>query len=118
VESLKLAASTFIIPFAFVYRPQLLDFPNVGWNVLPPLVEVLLVQWVTSIALYGYFLRPIGAGVRTLFLALMVLGYWAMVTEAVHSTFVFTAAVVVLLTAVALRGRAKALVSKPQGGET
>ena len=104
-ESMKLAASTFIIPFAFVYRPQLLEFPNLGWNVVPPLVEVLLVQWTTSIALFGYFRRTLGTIERYLFGALTILGYWAMITEAIHSTFVFAGASAALLAAVALRGR-------------
>ena len=117
-ESLKLAASTFIIPFAFVYRPQLLAFPDVGWDVVPPVLEVLLVQWSTSIGLYGYFRRPLDAGERGLFLALAVLGYWAMITEAIHSTFIFSGAAAMLFAATALRGRLTALVSKPKGGET
>jgi TRAP transporter 4TM/12TM fusion protein len=114
-EAMKLASTTFIIPFAFVYRPQLLDFPNLGWNVVPPLFEVLLIQWTSSIALFGYFRRPLGATERGLFLALTVLGYWAMITEAIHSTFVFVGAAAVLFAAIALRS--PALVSNPSGGE-
>lgn len=116
-EAMKLASTTFIIPFAFVYRPQLLEFPNLGWNVVPPLVEILLIQWTSSIALYGYFRRPLGTVERSLFLALTVLGYWAMITEALHSTFVFVSAAAVLFAAVALRSPARALVSNPEGGE-
>ena len=117
-ESMRLAANTFIIPFAFVYRPQLLDFPNVGWNVVPPLLEVLLVQWCTSIALYGYFRRRLHAIEKAAFFGLTALGYWAMVTESIHSTYIFTGAAAATLAVVALRGRAKALVSTPQGGES
>ncbi|MBI2753049.1 MAG: TRAP transporter fused permease subunit [Betaproteobacteria bacterium] len=116
-ESMKLAATTFIIPFAFVYRPQLLDFPNLGWNVIPPLIEVLLIQWTSSIALFGYFRRPLAVAERILFYALTVLGYWAMVTEPIESTFIFVGAAAVLFTAVELRRPARALVSNPQGGE-
>ncbi len=117
VESLKLAANTFIIPFAFVFRPQLLDFPNIGWNVVPPLVEVLLVQASTSIAVYGYFRRRLNALERAAFAGLTFLGYWAMVTEAIHSTYVFIGAAAALLAVVVLRGGAPALVSTPKGGE-
>ncbi len=102
-ESMKLAATTFIIPFAFVYRPQLLEFPDLGWNVVPPLVEILLVQWVTSIAFFGFFRRPLSAIERTSFYVLTVLGYWALVTEAIHSTFVFVGAATAILALVALR---------------
>ena len=115
-ESLKLAASTFIIPFAFVYRPQLLDFPDLGWNVVPPLVEILLIQWTTSIALFGYFRRPLAGAERVLFYALTILGYWAMITEALYSTFVFGGVAAVLFAGVALRKSAPVLVSNPKGG--
>lgn len=102
-ESMKLASTTFIIPFAFVYRPQLLSFPDLDWNVVPPIVEILLIQWTSSIALYGYFRRQLSSVERWLFGALTLLGYWAMVTEALHSTFVFAGAAAALLVAVALR---------------
>jgi TRAP transporter 4TM/12TM fusion protein len=119
-ESLKLAASTFIIPFAFVYRPQLLEFPDLGWNVVPPLVEVLLIQWTSSIALFGYFRRPLTLAERVLFYGLTVLGYWAMVTEAIHSTYIFVSAAAVLLALTAMRrtatATARSVVTNPEGG--
>ena len=102
-ESMKLAATTFIIPFAFVYRPQLLAFPNLDWNVVPPIVEILLIQWTSSIALFGYFRRTLTTMERSLFGALTALGYWAMVTEALHSTFIFAGAVAALLVGVGVR---------------
>lgn len=103
-ESMKLASTTFIIPFAFVYRPQLLSFPDLEWNVVPPLIEILLIQWTSSIALYGYFRRALSTVESCLFGAVTVLGYWAMVTEALYSTFVFASAVVALFVIVGLRG--------------
>jgi TRAP transporter 4TM/12TM fusion protein len=115
-ESLKLAASTFIIPFAFVYRPQLLSFPNLDWSVLPPLLEILLIQWTSSIALFGYFRRELTTPERWLFGALTLLGYWAMVTEAIHSTLVFAAAAVALLAGVALRRMKIVPVALTKGG--
>jgi TRAP transporter 4TM/12TM fusion protein len=117
-ESMKLAASTFIIPFAFVYRPQLLDFPDVGWNVVPPLVEILLIQWTTSIALFGYFRRTLATSERVLFYALTILGYWAMITEAIHSTFIFVGAAAALFAAAALRRPAatRSVAVNPEGG--
>ncbi|TAN48064.1 MAG: TRAP transporter fused permease subunit [Betaproteobacteria bacterium] len=115
-ESMKLAATTFIIPFAFVYRPQLLDFPNLGWNVLPPLVEVLLIQWTSSIALFGYLSRVLSPVERSLFCGVTVLGYWAMITEPIHSTFIFVAAVAALFAIVLLRRPATVSVSTAEGG--
>jgi TRAP-type uncharacterized transport system fused permease subunit len=102
-ESMKLAATTFIIPFAFVYRPQLLDFPNLGWNVVPPVIEVLLIQWTSSIALYGYFRRSLTHVESAFFGAATALGYWAMITEAPSSTLVFLGATAAVMLAVAVR---------------
>ena len=102
-ESMKLAATTFIIPFAFVYRPQLLDFPDLGWNVVPPLVEILLIQWTSSIALYGYFRRTLTPVESAFFGAVTVLGYWAMITEPVYSTLVFLGATAAVMLAVGIR---------------
>lgn len=102
-ESMKLSATTFIIPFAFVYRPQLLDFPNLGWNVVPPLAEILLIQWTTSIALYGHFRRALAPSERALFGAATLLGYWAMVTEPTYSTLVFLGVTAAVMLAVAAR---------------
>ncbi|OGA48079.1 MAG: hypothetical protein A3G24_08015 [Betaproteobacteria bacterium RIFCSPLOWO2_12_FULL_62_13] len=102
-ESMKLAATTFIIPFAFVYRPQLLSFPNLGWDVVPPIVEILLIQWTSSIALFGHFRRPLSTVESGLFGAATLLGYWAMVTEALYSTFVFAGAVAALFVTVGVR---------------
>ncbi len=102
-ESMKLAASTFIIPFAFVYRPQLLDFPNVGWNVVPPLVEVLLIQWTSSIALFGHFRRELHPMESALFGAATLVGYWAMVHESINTTYVFLGAVGLAMSVVLIR---------------
>ena len=116
-ESMKLAATTFIIPFAFVYRPQLLSFPDMDWSVVPPLFEILLIQWTSSIALFGYFRRPLGPVERSLFGALTLLGYWAMITEAIHSTFVFAGAAALLLAAVGLRQGKVLPLPVTKGGE-
>ncbi len=115
-ESLKLAATTFIIPFAFVYRPQLLAFPNLDWNVVPPILEILLIQWISSIALFGYFRRELTGFERSLFAVLTLVGYWAMVTEALQSTFVFAGLAAVLFAGVGLRRGANVPIVVTKGG--
>lgn len=102
-ESLKLSATTFIIPFAFVYRPQLLDFPNVGWNIVPPLLEILLIQWTTSIGLFGYFRRPLQPLESWMFIGVTGLGYWAMINEALLTTGIFLGAATTAVAFVMLR---------------
>lgn len=56
-DAQKLMLTTFVIPFAFVYYPSLMSFPNLTWDVLIPIVTCLLLQWTVAITCYGYFLR-------------------------------------------------------------
>jgi len=98
MHAMKLAATTFIIPFAFVFNPELMAFPNISWKMIWAVVEVLVVQWTSSIFLYGYFRRSFTAVERFASLIVVLLGYTAiMQPEAVYtylalgSTVVFMA---------------------------
>ncbi|MEM6548149.1 MAG: TRAP transporter fused permease subunit [Pseudomonadota bacterium] len=77
-DAMKIAATTFIIPFAFVYSPELMSFPNMTWLVVPAILEVLLVQITVSIAAYGYCLRPLVWWERWVFLAAALCGFLGM----------------------------------------
>ena len=77
LHAMKLAATTFIIPFAFVFNPEIMAFPNVSWKMLWAVVEVLIVQWTSSIFLYGYFRRSFGPIERFVSFAIVMLGYTA-----------------------------------------
>lgn len=77
-ESMKLASTTFIIPFAFVFAPELMSFPNVTWWVLREIGEVVLIQWLAAVAAYGYALRPLGMIERIVFGVAAALGFLAM----------------------------------------
>jgi TRAP transporter 4TM/12TM fusion protein len=59
IESLKLVFPAFFIPFAFIYHPSLLAFPQVSWSLLVAMAGVILVQWNASVALYGVLRRPL-----------------------------------------------------------
>jgi TRAP-type uncharacterized transport system fused permease subunit len=76
-HAMKLAATTFIIPFAFVFNPELMAFPNFSWKMLWAVVEVLIVQWTSSIFLYGYFRRGFNAIERLAAFVVVLLGYTA-----------------------------------------
>ncbi|MGH7307826.1 MAG: TRAP transporter permease [Candidatus Rokuibacteriota bacterium] len=67
IESLKLVAPAFFVPFAFIYHPSLLDFPQVSWSLLAAMAGVILVQWNASVALYGFLVRPLGRVERGVF---------------------------------------------------
>jgi TRAP transporter 4TM/12TM fusion protein len=60
IESLKLVFPAFFVPFAFIYHPSLLAFPQVSWSLLLAMGGVILVQWNASVTLYGYVHRPLG----------------------------------------------------------
>lgn len=60
-DAMRFAAVTFIIPFAFVYNPSLLNFPHVGSDLVWSIIEVLVVQWVTAVAVFGYLRRRLSA---------------------------------------------------------
>jgi TRAP transporter 4TM/12TM fusion protein len=57
IESLKLVAPTFIIPFAFIYHRELLAFPTLSLAMLPPIGAVIAVQWALAVAGHGHFLH-------------------------------------------------------------
>ncbi|MAF07073.1 MAG: hypothetical protein CL389_04365 [Acidiferrobacteraceae bacterium] len=59
VDSMKIACTTFIIPFAFVFRPELMSFPDVTAVTLATAVLILLMQLTISAANYGYFLKDL-----------------------------------------------------------
>ncbi|MEZ5909131.1 MAG: TRAP transporter fused permease subunit [Hyphomicrobiaceae bacterium] len=78
IDSMKLALTTFIIPFAFVFAPELMSFPNVTLAVLREIGEVVLIQWLVSVAAYGYCFRDLNGLERMLFAVAGVLGFLAM----------------------------------------
>jgi len=95
-QAMKMAMTTFIIPFAFVFSPELTSFPNLTWQVLPPLAEVLIIQLTVAIASYGYLFRNLNALERWAMAAAALFGFLGM-TEQGNAFFVTQAAVFVPL---------------------
>jgi TRAP transporter 4TM/12TM fusion protein len=96
-HAMKLAATTFIIPFAFVFNPELMAFPNFSWKMLWAVVEVLIIQGTSSIFLYGYFRRRLTLAERFCSFAVVMLGYTAMIRSEPAYTYVALASTVALL---------------------
>lgn len=84
VDSMKIASTTFIIPFAFVASPELMSFPNMTWSVVPAFLEVVAIQGAVSIAAYGYFLRNLNWWERMVFLGIAFAGFFNMT---LHESF-------------------------------
>ena len=84
---MKLAATTFIIPFAFVFNPEIMAFPNISWKMVLAVAEVLIVQSTSSIYLYGYFRRELTTVEHYGFLLAVLLGYTAIMRPEVVYTY-------------------------------
>ena len=80
-DSLKIAMTTFIIPFAFVFSPELMSFPNMTWSVVPAILKVVFIQWSVSIASYGFFFRVLIGWERMVFAAVALLGFLGMTLD-------------------------------------
>jgi TRAP-type uncharacterized transport system fused permease subunit len=87
-HAMKLAATTFIIPFAFVFNPELMAFPNVSWKMLWAVIEVLIVQWTSSIFLYGYFRRGLSVFERGFSFIVVLFGYTAIMRPEALWTYI------------------------------
>jgi TRAP-type uncharacterized transport system fused permease subunit len=103
LNAMKLMLTTFVIPFAFVYYPSLMSFPNLGWDILVPLVTVLVLQWTVSVACYGYYRRDLSAFERALFGLASFAGYAALTDRGILSNIVFAAILAAVMAWIALR---------------
>ena len=80
-DGMKLMLTTFIIPYGFIYHPELLSFPNVTWDVIPPVLLILCLQWTSSVVCYGYFIRDMTWTERWGFLAVTAAGFSYLINE-------------------------------------
>lgn len=97
LDAMKLALTTFIIPFGFVYHPALMSFPNLTWDVVPPVVILLLLQWTVSVACYGHFLRDLNAVERWGFAVVTLAGFTALVSDGITPMLGFAATLVLVV---------------------
>lgn len=81
VDAMKLMLATFIIPFAFIYHPEILSFPNLTWGVVLPVLLILCVQTCSAACAYGYFLQDLGGFKRLAFGLTAVAGFIVIVNE-------------------------------------
>lgn len=97
INAMKIAATTFIIPFAFVYSPSLMSFPHVSWNVVPQILEVLVIQVTVSFAAYGYCLRDLTAWERWVFGVASLVGFLAMTLGQIYWHWIMAGIVAAML---------------------
>ncbi|MCP1673638.1 TRAP transporter 4TM/12TM fusion protein [Natronocella acetinitrilica] len=89
LHSMKLSLATFIVPFAFVYRPELMTFPSVTGATLIAIGEVLLLQGAFALAAYGYLIRALAGWERLIFAIVGVCGFMYLTTDVLAYEFVF-----------------------------
>jgi len=80
-DSLKIALTTFIIPFAFVFSPELMSFPDMTWAVVPAILKVVFIQWSVSVASYGFMFRVLVGWERIAFAGVALLGFLGMTLD-------------------------------------
>jgi TRAP-type uncharacterized transport system fused permease subunit len=76
-DSMKIALTTFIIPFAFVFSPELMLFPNVTMGTLIAIIEVIFVQVAVSVASYGFLFRALNGLERIGYAMIALAGFLA-----------------------------------------
>jgi TRAP-type uncharacterized transport system fused permease subunit len=113
MHAMKLAATTFIIPFAFVFNPELMAFPDISWKMVWAVVEVLLVQAMSSIFLYGYFRRSLSAAERFASFVVVMLGYTAIMRPEALYTYLALGSMAALVGWIWVFPRASAHASTP-----
>ena len=106
LHAMKLAATTFIIPFAFVFNPVLMAFPKFSVDMAAAVAEVLVVQVTSSVFLYGYFMRRLGWFENLGFLAAVLLGYTAIMRPEALYTYIAYGWTAALMAWVGLRSTA------------
>jgi len=117
VESFKLVVPAFVVPFAFIYHPELLAFPKNSPSVLLPIAAVAGVQFVVSVVLYGFFRRRLGIVERGAFALAGVPGMVYLVNPDLFYLWVFVAAgaamVLWVVRGKALRGEVQPSIVQP-----
>jgi len=77
-QSLKVALAMFILPFLFVYNPELLSFPDVSWQLGAVTVLVVLMQWCICCCQFGYMFRRLGVAERAVLFVIGAAGFVAL----------------------------------------
>lgn len=66
-HTMVLSATAFFLPFAFIYNPALLDFPDLSWALIMPSIVTVFATFALAVATYGYFRTRLGPVRRGLF---------------------------------------------------
>lgn len=79
IDAMKLMLTCFIIPFGFVFHPELMSFPNLTWSVIPPVALLVVLQITTAVSCYGYMFRDLTLAERGVFGIATLIGFMQLV---------------------------------------
>jgi TRAP-type uncharacterized transport system fused permease subunit len=96
-DSMKLASTTFIIPFAFVYRPELMSFPNFSLELVWILIEVMALQFMLAVGLFGHCFRPLKTVEKMFCYVVCVGGFLSLIDGRIETTVVAIVVYVLLV---------------------
>ncbi|MDE0310080.1 MAG: TRAP transporter fused permease subunit [Acidiferrobacterales bacterium] len=96
-DGMKLMLTTFIIPYGFIYHPELLSFPDVTPDVIAPVVLILCLQWTSSVVCYGYFFRDLTWTERWGYLTVTAIGFSYLINERLIELIAFGALLIVMV---------------------
>lgn len=112
-QSLKVALAMFILPFLFVYNPELLAFPKLSWDLGAVVVLVVLVQWCICCCQFGYMFRRLALVERAVLLLIGAAGFVSLLFADWPLRLVFAAAAVVASLYIYLSTPAGQLAERP-----
>ena len=96
-DGMKLMLTTFIIPYGFVYHPELLSFPDVTWYVIPPVLLILCLQWTSSVVCYGYFFRDLTWTERWGYLSVTAIGFSYLINDRLFELIAFLISLILMV---------------------
>ena len=96
-DGMKLMLTTFIIPYGFVYHPELLSFPDVTWDVIPPVLLILCLQWTSSVVCYGYFFRDLTWTERWGYLSVTAIGFSYLINDRLFELIAFLISLILMV---------------------
>jgi len=97
IDSIKLASTTFIIPFAFVYRPELMSFPNFSTEIIWILIEVIALQFMFAVGMFGYCFRPLRKIEKMLCYVVTIAGFISLIDGKTDTTVMAVVVYLVLV---------------------
>lgn len=90
-EALILVLPVYFVPFALIYQPELLAFPNLTFSVLIPLAIIIAIQVAWCAMFYGYFIGDINILGRALFGLILFVGCMYIVSSKIILIYIMVA---------------------------